>query len=173
MKSPAPFHDSKLKDAAPAAATRHHRSALASRQGCVVDLRLAASHRRDLEVVALPTDEFTAEQLANDLNGLVDHHMQWDFWTLSPESAHQVTWLMGDRGIPKSWRHMNGYSSHTYSWLNADGELFWVEYRFKTVLLRRRAPRPARSELQADPGQHPQGRGAQLLQGMARCESAM
>jgi catalase len=58
--------------------------------------------------------------------------MQWDFWTLSPESAHQVTWLMGDRGIPKSWRHMNGYSSHTYSWLNAAGQIFWVKYHFKT-----------------------------------------
>ena len=58
--------------------------------------------------------------------------MQWDFWTLSPESAHQVTWLMGDRGIPKTWRHMNGYSSHTYSWINAAGELFWVKYHFKT-----------------------------------------
>ena len=58
--------------------------------------------------------------------------MQWDFWTLSPESAHQVTWLMGDRGIPKTWRNMNGYSSHTYSWLNAAGELFWVKYHFKT-----------------------------------------
>jgi len=58
--------------------------------------------------------------------------MQWDFWTLSPESAHQVTWLMGDRGIPKSWRHMNGYSSHTYSWVNASDELFWVKYHFKT-----------------------------------------
>ena len=43
-------------------------------------------------------------------NGLRDHDMQWDFWTLSPESAHQVTWLMGDRGIPKTWRHMNGYT---------------------------------------------------------------
>ena len=39
---------------------------------------------------------------------------------------------MGDRGIPKTWRHMNGYSSHTYSWLNAAGELFWVKYHFKT-----------------------------------------
>jgi catalase len=58
--------------------------------------------------------------------------MQWDFWTLSPESAHQVTYLMGDRGIPNTWRHMNGYSSHTYSWLNGDGELFWVKYHFKT-----------------------------------------
>jgi catalase len=65
-------------------------------------------------------------------NNLRDHDMQWDFWTLSPESAHQVTWLMGDRGIPRSWRHMNGYSSHTYSWVNAAGEITWVKYHFKT-----------------------------------------
>lgn len=65
-------------------------------------------------------------------NNLRDHDMQWDFWTLSPESAHQVTWLMGDRGIPRSWRHMNGYSSHTYLWVNADDEKFWVKYHFKT-----------------------------------------
>lgn len=65
-------------------------------------------------------------------NGLRDHDMQWDFWTLSPESAHQVTWLMGDRGIPKTWRNMNGYSSHTYMWVNAEGEKFWVKYHFKT-----------------------------------------
>jgi catalase len=63
---------------------------------------------------------------------LRDHDMQWDFWSLSPESAHQVTILMGDRGIPKSWRHMNGYSSHTYMWVNANGERFWVKYHFKT-----------------------------------------
>ncbi|MBV9603941.1 MAG: catalase, partial [Solirubrobacterales bacterium] len=65
-------------------------------------------------------------------SGLRDHDMQWDFWTLSPESAHQVTWLMGDRGIPKTYRHMNGYSSHTYMWVNAGGEKFWVKYHFKT-----------------------------------------
>jgi catalase len=65
-------------------------------------------------------------------NNLRDNDMQWDFWTLSPESAHQVTWLMGDRGIPKSWRHMNGYSSHTYMWVNAKAEKFWVKYHFKT-----------------------------------------
>ncbi|MGH8148197.1 MAG: catalase [Rhodanobacteraceae bacterium] len=65
-------------------------------------------------------------------NGLRDHDMQWDFWTLSPESAHQVTWLMGDRGIPKTWRHMNGYGSHTYMWVNAEGKKFWVKYHFKT-----------------------------------------
>jgi catalase len=65
-------------------------------------------------------------------NGLRDHDMQWDFWTLSPESAHMVTWLMGDRGIPKNYRHMNGYSSHTYMWVNAGGDKFWVKYHFKT-----------------------------------------
>ena len=63
---------------------------------------------------------------------LRDHDMQWDFWTLSPESAHQVTYLMGDRGIPKTWRHMNGYSSHAYMWVNAKGQRFWVKYHFKT-----------------------------------------
>ncbi|MGZ4170822.1 MAG: catalase, partial [Solirubrobacteraceae bacterium] len=65
-------------------------------------------------------------------SGLRDHDMQWDFWTLSPESAHMVTWLMGDRGIPKTYRHMNGYSSHTYMWVNAGGDKFWVKYHFKT-----------------------------------------
>ena len=63
---------------------------------------------------------------------LRDNNMQWDFWTLSPESAHQVTWLMGDRGIPSSWRHMNGYGSHTYQWINADGERYWINYHFHT-----------------------------------------
>jgi catalase len=61
---------------------------------------------------------------------LRDADMQWDFWTLSPESAHQVTYLMGDRGLPTSWRHVNGYGSHTYQWINAAGETFWVKYHF-------------------------------------------
>jgi catalase len=63
---------------------------------------------------------------------LRDNNMQWDFWSLSPESAHQVTILMGDRGIPSTWRHMNGYGSHTYMWINGGGERFWVKYHFKT-----------------------------------------
>lgn len=58
--------------------------------------------------------------------------MQWDFWTLNPESAHQVTYLMGQRGLPRTWRHMNGYGSHTYLWVNAGGEKFWVKYHFHT-----------------------------------------
>jgi catalase len=63
-------------------------------------------------------------------NNLRSNDMQWDFWTLLPQTAHQVIWLMGDRGFPKSWRHMNGYSSHTYMWINAQGERFWVKYHF-------------------------------------------
>ena len=63
-------------------------------------------------------------------SGLRDNHMQWDFWTLSPESAHQVTYLMGDRGLPRSWREMNGYGSHTYMWINAEGVQYWVKYHF-------------------------------------------
>jgi catalase len=65
--------------------------------------------------------------------GIRSNDMQWDFWTLSPESAHQVTILMSDRGTPRTWRNMNGYSSHTYSWMNAGGERFWVKYHWKTV----------------------------------------
>ena len=65
--------------------------------------------------------------------GLRSNNMQWDFWTLSPESAHQVTILMSDRGIPRTWRHQHGFSSHTYSWINAGGERFWVKYRWRTV----------------------------------------
>lgn len=56
----------------------------------------------------------------------------WDFWSLSPESLHQVTILFSDRGLPKSYRHINGYGSHTYSFINATGERFWVKFHFKT-----------------------------------------
>ncbi|MEO7349641.1 MAG: catalase [Terrimesophilobacter sp.] len=74
--------------------------------------------------------DFIHSQKRLGSSGLRDADMQWDFWSLSPESAHQVTYLMGDRGLPRSWRHMNGYVSHTYQWINADGERFWVKYHF-------------------------------------------
>src|SRR6266536_4834242 len=73
---------------------------------------------------------FIRSQKRRLATNLRDNDMQWDFWTLSPESAHMVTWLMGDRGIPRNWRHMNGYSSHTYMWVNAQGAKFWVKYHF-------------------------------------------
>jgi catalase len=56
----------------------------------------------------------------------------WDFWSLSPESLHQVTILMSDRGIPVSPRFMDGFGSHTFSFWNNDGERFWVKFHFKT-----------------------------------------
>lgn len=56
----------------------------------------------------------------------------WDFWTLLPEALHQVTILMTDRGIPKSYRHMHGFGSHTYSFINAKSERFWVKFHFVT-----------------------------------------
>jgi catalase len=65
--------------------------------------------------------------------GIRSNDMQWDFWTLKPESAHQVTILFSDRGTPRTLHNMNGYSSHTFSWMNAGGERFWVKYHFKTV----------------------------------------
>ncbi|HZO75404.1 MAG TPA: catalase [Ktedonobacteraceae bacterium] len=63
---------------------------------------------------------------------LRSHNAQWDFWSLSPEAIHQVTFLMSDRGTPRTYRHMNGYGSHTFMWINAAGERFWVKYHFKT-----------------------------------------
>jgi catalase len=57
----------------------------------------------------------------------------WDFWSLSPESLHQITILMSDRGLPQSVRHLNGYGSHTFSLWNAQGERFWVKFHFKTM----------------------------------------
>ncbi|HEY0542173.1 MAG TPA: catalase [Actinoallomurus sp.] len=76
--------------------------------------------------------DFIHSQKRRSDNHLHDHNMQWDFWTLRTESAHQVTFLMSDRGTPYSWRHMNGYGSHTFMWINAAGEKFWVKYHFKT-----------------------------------------
>ena len=58
--------------------------------------------------------------------------MQWDFWSQVPEALHQVTILFSDRGIPKGIPFMNGYGSHTYSFINAKDERFWVKFHFKT-----------------------------------------
>ena len=56
----------------------------------------------------------------------------WDFWTLLPEALHQITVLMSERGLPRSYRHMHGFGSHTFSLINADNERFWVKFHFKT-----------------------------------------
>lgn len=57
----------------------------------------------------------------------------WDFWTLLPEALHQVTIIMSDRGIPYSYRHMHGFGSHTYSFINAEGIRTWVKFHFRSL----------------------------------------
>jgi catalase len=59
--------------------------------------------------------------------------MKWDFWSLNPESMHQIMTLFSDRGTPYGHRHMNGYGSHTYSMINADNQRIWVKFHFKTL----------------------------------------
>jgi catalase len=56
----------------------------------------------------------------------------WDFFSHSPEATHQFTWLFGERGIPASYRHMDGFGSHTFQWCNGAGNAFWIKYHFKT-----------------------------------------
>ncbi len=74
-----------------------------------------------------------------DLNHALHRHPQtgrrsdaakWDFWTGLPESFHQVTITMSDRGIPSDFRHMHGFGSHTYSFVNAKGERVWCKFHF-------------------------------------------
>ena len=76
--------------------------------------------------------DFIHSQKRDPRSNLRDGTMQWDFWSHAPEALHQITILMSDRGVPKSYRQMNGYGSHTYSLVNADGERFWVKFHFKT-----------------------------------------
>jgi len=76
--------------------------------------------------------DFIHTQKRHPATNLKDPTMAWDFWSLTPESMHQVTILFSDRGTPATYRHMNGYSSHTYKWYNAKGEYYWVQYHFKT-----------------------------------------
>lgn len=77
--------------------------------------------------------DFIHTQKRDPESNLRNPTAMWDFWSLSPESLHQVTILFSDRGLPKSYRHVNGYGSHTYAFINADGERFWVKFHFKTM----------------------------------------
>ena len=80
----------------------------------------------------LKFSDFIHTQKRDPETNLKSPTMMWDFWSLSPESLHQVTILFSDRGTPKGFRHMNGYGSHTFSLINAKNELFYVKYHFKT-----------------------------------------
>jgi catalase len=81
---------------------------------------------------AIKFPDFIHSQKRNPRTHLKSPEAVWDFWSHSPESLHQVTILMSDRGIPLSFRHMHGFGSHTFKWVNAAGEVFFVKYHFKT-----------------------------------------
>jgi catalase len=81
---------------------------------------------------AMKFPDFIHTQKRNPATNLKDPDMFWDFLSLTPESIHQVTILFSDRGTPRTYRNMNGYSSHTYMWYSEDGDYVWVQYHFKT-----------------------------------------
>jgi len=76
--------------------------------------------------------DFIHTQKRHPGSNLKDPDMFWDFLSLTPESIHQVTVLFSDRGTPKSYRHINGYSGHAFMWYNAKGDYWWVKIHFKT-----------------------------------------
>ncbi len=76
--------------------------------------------------------DFIHTQKRDPQTNLRSNTMMWDFWSLSPETLHQVMILMGDRGIPQNYRTMHGFGSHTYSFINASGQRHWVKFHFRT-----------------------------------------
>lgn len=76
--------------------------------------------------------DFVHTQKRDPRTNLKDPNIVWDFWSLVPESLHQVTVLFSDRGTPDGYRFMNGYSSHTFKWINQEGEVFYVKLHFKS-----------------------------------------
>ncbi len=81
---------------------------------------------------AIKFPDFIHTQKRHPQTHLKNPNAVWDFWSLSPESLHQVAILMSDRGIPATFRHMHGFGSHTFKWVNDQGEAVWVKYHFKT-----------------------------------------
>ena len=77
--------------------------------------------------------DFIHTQKRDPQTNLKSPTMMWDFWSLSPESLHQVTILFSDRGTPDGYRFMHGFGSHTFSLVNADGERFWVKFHFRSM----------------------------------------
>jgi catalase len=77
-------------------------------------------------------NDFIHSQKRHPFTNMQSQTMQWDWWSLNPESLHQVIILMSNRGTPYGYRHMNGYGSHTFSMINAEDERHYVKFHFKT-----------------------------------------
>ena len=93
-------------------------------------------------------------EVTGHVTNLKDPDMFWDFLSLTPESIHQVTILFSDWGTPKNFRHMNGYSSHTFKWHNAKGEYYWVQYHFMTEQGIQNLTRDEAAKLKSDDPDH-------------------
>ena len=76
--------------------------------------------------------DFIHTQKRDPRSNLRNSTAVWDYWSKSPEAMHQITILFSDRGLPTSYRHINGYGSHTFSFINSANERFWVKFHFKT-----------------------------------------
>ena len=77
--------------------------------------------------------DFIHSQKRNPANNAKDPNSAFDFWSYSPEALHQITILFSNRGTPNGYRHMNGYSSHTFRWVNDKNEVHYVKYHYKTA----------------------------------------
>lgn len=95
--------------------------------------------------------DFIHTQKKDPRTNLKNPTAAWDFWGLVPESTHQVTILMSDRGTPDGFRHMHGYSSHTFRWINKEGEAHWVKLHFRTKSGVKNLTADKATELQTDP----------------------
>ncbi|GHO49462.1 catalase [Ktedonospora formicarum] len=82
---------------------------------------------------AIKFPDFIHTQKRNPQTNAKDPDAFWDFLSLTPEALHQVTILFSSRGTPKTYRHMDGFGSHTFKWINAEGKAVWVKYHFKTA----------------------------------------
>ncbi|WP_028238741.1 catalase [Stutzerimonas azotifigens] len=96
--------------------------------------------------------DFIHTQKRDPWTNLKSPQMMWDFWSLSPESLHQVTILFSDRGIPDGYRFMHGFGSHTFSLISAHGERHWVKWHYKSMQgIRNLPPAEAARLAGADP----------------------
>jgi catalase len=116
---------------------------------------------------AIKFPDFIHTQKRMPQTNLRSHTMWWDFWSQVPESLHQVTILFSDRGIPRGIPYMNGYGSHTYSFINARDERFWVKFHFKTL---QGVQNMMQGEADRIAGQDPDHHVRQLFEMIARGE---
>ena len=81
----------------------------------------------------LKFSDFIHSQKRDPQTGYKNATRMWDYWQYAPEALHQITILFSDRGTPDGYRFMNGYGSHTYSFINSKNERYWVKFHFKTL----------------------------------------